>query len=84
MEKSSIENLKKMSIALEELASAWYNVSKLWDDPEVMEIMSNECDLYPFDRSFDEITIELDDWAYLASNKLKECAIAEEQQEKRM
>ena len=79
MEKSSIEMIKKMVDSLERLASAWYDVRNCWEDGEVMEVMTRMCDIYPFDRSFDEMTDEVDTWAYLTANELRKVSVIEEQ-----
>ena len=79
MEKSSIEMIKKMVDSLERLASAWYDVRNCWEDGEVMEVMARMCDIYPFDRSFDEMTDEVDTWAYLTANELRKVSVIEEQ-----
>ena len=79
MEKSSIEMIKKMEGSLERLANAWYDVRNCWEDGEVMEVMARMCDIYPFDRSFDEMTDEVDTWAYLSANELRKVSVIEEQ-----
>ena len=79
MEKLSIEMIKKMVGSLERLASAWYEIKCCWEDSEVMKIMSQMCDIYPFDRSFDEMTDEVDTWAYLTANELRKVSVIEEQ-----
>ena len=84
MEKSDIEMLKKMSEALDEFVNAWDKVNELWQDSNVSRIMEREGELYPLDRSFDEILPEIEDWAYLASNELKKQAVMEQQWEKIM
>lgn len=79
MEKRDIEKMKKMSEALDQFSNAWYNVRDLWDEQVVADCMSKTCDLYPFDRSFDEMECEVGEWAYISAMELQKKAIEEEQ-----
>ena len=71
MTEELMNKMFEMSEELNALAWAWDRINTLWSEPEIMEIMDNTCDIFPFDRSFDEMKYEVVDWAYCAGNELK-------------
>ena len=81
MEQKEINNLTRMATALCELGDAWYNVKELWSDYEVTRAMDDNkvsYDLYPFDRSFDEMCPEVEEWTYQVSRQLQKRVLIEE------
>lgn len=59
-----IEALKNLNEAFYNLVSAWYQ-----DDADVLN-NSNSISIYPFEKSFDEMAIEVSDWAKATINEL--------------
>ena len=71
MTEEMMNKMTEMSEALNTLAGAWDKINTLWSEPEIRDIMDKTCDIFPFDRSFDEMNYEVADWAYCTGNELQ-------------
>lgn len=59
--------LSRLSETMEELSTLWEAV-QFDDDNETDDIL---CELYPFKASFDELTMDVQTWAYNAIGKIE-------------
>ena len=57
-------NNEKSISALYDLVMAFEKVEKLWSEDEEVSNFLNDCECYPFDKSFDELTDDVKNWFY--------------------
>lgn len=57
-------NNEKSISALYDLVMAFEKVEKLWSEDEEVSNFLNDCEGYPFDKSFDELTDDVKNWFY--------------------